>query len=230
MAEQKPKPKQRSEGTKKTPQEQSTKTSNSSRMQTILACSGIISPILVALISVYGVNAARDRDELKTKYEGWRFSEPLYKQIPGDIDFLARGFRADKKVGGQMTIRGPRPDDKLVIEVSKLEANPKSAPDRQIYQIWFNVFGQIGGNEITSFPVGPVPAKANHLVGPMKAWIYEFYLLVEKIEVDYVFLTVARRAIKTGNTFTGSVGPLGSFHAGNQQRPGPILVDSPPLN
>ena len=188
----------------------------------ITAVGIIIGVLLFCLSGLKG-----DRDQLKKELNGWRFSEPLYRVIPGDADFLVRGLRADKKKGGAVRTVGPAPNDNFVVEVSSLQPDPKSPPDHQTYQLFFTVSGSVGGNYITPSSVGPVAAEPDQLAGPVNAGSYEFYLFVEKIEVDYVFLSLARRRITAPSFKIGhSVLPFGGIRFGGP-RPGPILVEAP---
>lgn len=182
-----------------------------------------------AVMGTWWRNAARERDQLKAKLDGWQFSESLYRVIPGDVDFIARGLRVDKGKGRGMHIVGPQPDDDFMVQLSTLRVDPKSTADHKKYQVGFTVLGTVGGSSMAPSPVGPVPVEAGQLFGPVSAGIYEFYLFVEKVEVDYVFLTVARRRLTgTSSWVMHAEVPFGRaiFRAGPP--PAPILVKLPP--
>jgi len=185
--------------------------------------------VIAAGIGMWGRNAAHERDQLRAKLDGWRFSEPLYRAIPGDVDFIARGLRVDKRKGGGMHIVGPQPDDDFIVQLSTLRVDPKSTADHKKYQLGFTVLGSVGGSSIVPYSLGPVPAEVGQLFGPVSAGIYEFYLFVERVEVDYVFLTVARRRLAgTSSWVIHAEVPLGRAIFRGGPPPGPILVESPP--
>lgn len=187
------------------------------------------SMVIAAVIGVWGTNAAHERDQLRAKLDGWRFSERLYRVIPGDVDFIARGLRVDKRKGGGMHIVGPQPDDNFIVQLSSLGVDPKSTADHKKYQLGFTVLGSVAGSSIMPYSVGPVPAEVGQLVGPVNAGSYEFYLFVEKVEVDYVFLTVARRRVRGDSSWViHAEVPFGAPIIFEGPRPDPILVKSPP--
>ncbi len=61
-----------------------------------------------------------ENERLRDRMARWRFSEPLYKRLPGDIDFIARGIRVDKKEGAQVSVLGPGQGDRFLLEITSL--------------------------------------------------------------------------------------------------------------
>jgi hypothetical protein len=142
---------------------------------------------------VTGVN--RDNDRLRQQQAAWQFSEQLYRQLPGDVDFITRGLRVNKVQGGQVRVLGPAEGDDFLIAISQLKhvATSPGAPSQ--YSVQFVVSGRMDGSIIRPSETPPVPIVRGTLVGPMNAVSYEFYLYFDDVRIDDVLLTVARRRL-----------------------------------
>lgn len=46
-------------------------------------------------------------DEVADGIAEWNFASQLYRQLPADINFLARGIRIDKTTGARTTLHSP---------------------------------------------------------------------------------------------------------------------------
>src|SRR6266571_2521788 len=164
-----------------------------------------------------------ENERLRDRMARWRFSEPLYKRLPGDIDFIGRGIRVDKKEGAQVSVLGPGVGDRFLLEVTSLLPAPSEFPNEQQYTVEFRVTGSVNWNMITPGTSGPILIRPQSLAGPFNAGSHEFYLFVERVEVDAVYLTVARRPLNMPNiNISLAQIPFGIFNIGGK-RPDPIL-------
>ncbi len=116
------------------------------------------------------------------------------QMLPPDVDFVAHGLRIDKEQGQSLHVSGPQPGDDFTIKILNLQADAAADSDYQKYKLFFTVSGRVGRIEIAplSVPAGPLAAEVGERL-TVPVGDYQFLLDVEKVEVDYVFLTVARR-------------------------------------
>ena len=179
------------------------------------------------MISTYTATHHWDRAKLEAQLSGYKFSEPLYRRIPGDIDFLARGFRVDKAAGAEAMVIGPKQGDNISIRMSGLQPAGIDEAGNQKYQSQFEVSGVLGSNVLKGSFAPPVPIAPNSLAGPLNAGVFEFFVFVERVDVDYVYLTIARRPLNLPNIkIQGAQIPLGLLRIAGQ-RPDPILLPTP---
>ena len=181
----------------------------------------------VLAVAVPWTLCRNENERLHDQIRKWRFSEALYKKLPGDIDFIARGIRVDKKEGAQMSVLGPGPGDRFLLQVTSLTPTTQQFPKPQEYVVEFAVTGSVNMNMITPGTSGPILVRPQNLAGPFNAGSHEFYLFVERVQVDYVYLTVARRPLNMPNIIMELVRiPFGIMNIGGK-RPEPILLESP---
>ena len=169
----------------------------------------------------------QDRDRLQARENGWKFSEPLYRQIPGDVDFVARKMRVDKKQGAQLSVAGPKKGDLYTIIISNLTSRETDSEGNQQYIVRFTVQGFIDNNEIKGGLSEPILMSPNNLAGPVEAIGYKFYIFVDKVDIDYVNLTFARRKTDTTIKFSYVTMPLGRFNITDDTEPEAIMTASP---
>ncbi len=91
----------------------------------------------------------------------------------------------------------------------------------------FAATGSVNWNMITPGTSGPILIRPQGLAGPFNAGSHEFYLFVDRVEVDFVYLTVARRPLNMPNITMSLVRiPFGIINLGGK-RPDPILLSRP---
>ena len=172
----------------------------------------------------------KERNDIDKKLKGWEFSERLYRQIPGDIDFLARRLQVDKRQGAEMFVAGPTQGDQYIIVLSQLTPDKKDMHGNQKYSVTFAIRGLLDTNKITGGTSDPIPMLRNTLTDPIKIYGYEFYIYVDDVQVDYVYLSIGRRKI-SGATVQGNIGRMRSFVVDiSETRHKPILTTSPNIH
>jgi hypothetical protein len=168
---------------------------------------------------------SQENQRLREQMSRWRFSEQLYRRLPGDVDFVARGLRVDKKQGGEVQVLGPGEGDRFSVQVSQLQPLPTETAKPQQYSIEFTVQGSVGFNLMRGGTSGPMRVEPQALSRPINAGKYDFLIFVDKVDIDSVYLTVARRP--TGLPIEFSVIPFGILNIGTKQA-APILEEAPP--
>jgi hypothetical protein len=143
---------------------------------------------------------------------------------------MARKMRVDKKQGAQLIVTGPKKSDLYTIIISNLTPRGTDSEGNQQYVVQFTVQGTIETNIIKGGISNPIPMSPNTLADPIQAADYVFYIFVDKVDIDYVYLTVARRPavfknrerIKISNNLT-SFGAI----VIEGETPDPIMTASP---
>lgn len=184
--------------------------------------------VVAAMISSKAYSLSRENDHMRARIDGWKFSEQLYKQLPGDTDLVERGIKVDKKQGAELSVLGPMTSDRFLAVITSLQ--PKTHPPEtdQEYEVRFTVSGNINYIEIVPSLSDPLPVRAGAMIGPINAGTHEFYLSVDRVAIDAVYLTIARRPL---NIQPGSIAfirglPFGNMHIGDVW-PRPILLSAP---
>ena len=119
---------------------------------------------------------------------------------------------------------GPAAGDRFTVQVSQLQPKIDDRGDRQRYSIQFTVQGAVGSNWIRGGTSGPMQVEAQALSQPINAGQYEFFIFIDRVDVDYVYLSVARRS--TEFPINWSVIPFGVLDIKSKESP-PILSDAP---
>src|SRR5437899_3336129 len=102
-----------------------------------------IALILGSVLGPYATGVYRENDYRRDEMRRWRFSEPLYRRVPGDVDFIARGLRVDKKQGAGVSTLGPGDGDRFTVELSNLQPVPGSTAEQSRYMVQFAVNGSV---------------------------------------------------------------------------------------
>jgi hypothetical protein len=161
--------------------------------------SSIVGGVFLVGASILGIlfsGVIHQRDQLLEERKSWHFSEELFRNLPGDIDFLARHLRVDKKHGESVSVHGPRLGDELKVKASHLQS-ALSQGQGPSYQVLFTVSGRIAGTEMipSPMPIGPMGAEMGERLGPVAVGRYELFIYVERVEIDSAFITVARHTM-----------------------------------
>lgn len=148
--------------------------------------------------------------------ETWEFSEPLYEQLPGDFDFIARHLWVSNSNGHAAVLVGPSEGDEIHVSIGGWM---KSRGD---YLIPFELNGKVAGEE---FPtrLGVVKAERHTLSEPVFVHGWEVYLYVEDVKPDQIIVSVIRRKFQQFDEFRRLFRPHNQAMPLGGERAPPIL-------
>lgn len=170
---------------------------------------GGIVTLAITLITYHLSGIGQERDELKQKLEGYRFSEDFYRKIPGDVDLVLRSIKVDLKNGNLISVNALESVDQYILGVSRIEATDAADFGEKIYKVTFYISGMMNTNDIKKMYSTPVDLKAGNIAGPIRLLNHDFYVYIDQTNIEYVKLSIARRKNNLnlrlfGNTFNGN--------------------------
>lgn len=185
---------------------------------------GLVGLILILAFAYYHDFSGfrSEQEDLQRQLSAFNFKVPFYEKVPKDVDLIVHNLRIDKKEGSRIQINGPPKEDRFTVEVSNLQAKGLDKDGNQQYMVIFSVMGSLASNLIPKTPGKEAHIKIHSLYGPINATMYEFYLFIDDIDIDYIYVSVARRKIGRNISITNSAISFGSIVI-KGARPEPIL-------
>ncbi|MGQ0636505.1 MAG: hypothetical protein ACT4QC_17975 [Planctomycetaceae bacterium] len=152
--------------------------------------------------------------------EGWDMTEPLYKTMACDTDFLVRGVDIAREVGRSVRVVGPKLGDDFTLNVSNYAPTASGG-----HSISFDLAGILDSNVFRpSVNVPEIMVQRQAKAGPFQAGVHQFFVYIDDVRLDQLTVSVSRRKMTTTNTrIKNSVVELNTFRFPDEPLPEPVL-------
>jgi hypothetical protein len=118
----------------------------------------------------------------------------VYCASPGDIDLLVRAIPIKIPTGSEIVVVGPSEGDHYKIQSSPYHREDEGEKKDSNLVVRFKIQGALENNILERLS-SPVSLKRNTLSDAMIARPYAFFIYIEEVEVERVYIAIARRRI-----------------------------------
>lgn len=144
----------------------------------------------------HGTLEARVAEEL----EDWKFTAELYRSLPNDVSFIARGLQISLVDGTQLAVVGPSEGQSLELTLSKIvDVSQKR------FVAGIRIASQGPDEPIVVNHQFQVDVEVRQVSGPLVVGVWDYFISIDNIDLGgSAELSIARRRSAVPGALSGS--------------------------